>query len=33
MVFEFPNFEQCFNVIITEPDDISVVSDIALDSR
>ena len=27
-----PNFEQCFNVIITEPDDISVVSDIALDS-
>ena len=27
-----PNFEQCFNVIITEPEDISVVSDIALDS-
>ena len=27
-----PNFEQCFNVVITEPDDISVVSDIAIDS-
>jgi len=27
-----PNFEQCFNIFITEPDDISVVSDIAIDS-